>query len=683
MWSSAGLNLLPGFTATITVDGVMGTVCVPTVVSNTTYVAARDVLNCAEVRGFSNGVASVIQPPVLGVTIVKTQTPASPASGAAVTYRIVVANTGTMTVTSLTVTDTVSPVVTGATGAQPAGFGAAAVTSLPSGTLFAWGNDTTSLAPGRAFTFTITGVAGTLCADTPVSNSAYVVAAGFCGSTAAGTGPSTGFVLTAPVLTFSVVYTQTGGTAAGGAIRYQIAIRNLGTAPIDSLTVVDTLSPAVQGVTTIQPGFPAPAVTSEAGSGTRYVWSVTGLNLLPAQTVTITVDGVIGTAGCSSVAVSNTAFVVARNACTEVNAFSNPVGSLVQPPVLSLTAVQTVTPASPATGVPVTLRIVVTNTGTAPVTTLAVVDTIPALLTGPLVPSAPAGFTLAGPASVAGGTLFVWEAAGASLAPGASFTFTITGVAGVVAVPTATGNTAFVTATGTCASAAVTMPGGFMVNTTGLAQLAAVLTVQPWVQAGQHCTVLLTVSNTGTGPATVSPTFWVTIGASLVSVSYGPWPPGPVTIAPGTCQTFWCSYAANTQGTVEFAASGSGTDTGTGLPVSASATVSIPITPRGVPCYLTGGSRGVINPAAGQKATFWFRSPKTGRCTVIIYNLQGWRVWTGGGNIPANGSYGVTWNCKSRGGSYVSPGAYAALCGDPSGKQYLIRFNVGQKARRR
>src|SRR6185436_3080575 len=67
-----------------------------------------------------------VNPATDALTVVKIQTPAAPVTAGPVTYKIVVTNTGTSTVTSITVTDTIAAQVTGATTDQPAGFVAAA-----------------------------------------------------------------------------------------------------------------------------------------------------------------------------------------------------------------------------------------------------------------------------------------------------------------------------------------------------------------------------------------------------------------------------------------------------------------------------------------------------------------------------------------------------------------------------
>ncbi|MEK7767143.1 MAG: hypothetical protein AAB368_12980, partial [bacterium] len=114
-------------------------------------------------------------PPPLGLTVSKEQVPAEPGLGEPVTWRIVVANTGGATVTSLVVTDTAPWPVTGLAADQPPGVSPPGIISAPlTGTRFVWSwtETTTGLPPGGRFTFTITGRGGLACAGTSVANEA-------------------------------------------------------------------------------------------------------------------------------------------------------------------------------------------------------------------------------------------------------------------------------------------------------------------------------------------------------------------------------------------------------------------------------------------------------------------------------------------------------------------------------
>jgi hypothetical protein len=121
-------------TVTITLNGQMGLVCAPTSASNTAYVTAQDIVKCGEKRHFAAGVGSVVNPAGVSFTVAKTQIPPSPASGAAVTYQIVVTNSGAMTVDSMVVVDTVQGEITNVTPVTPGGFAKSSRTVWPSAT---------------------------------------------------------------------------------------------------------------------------------------------------------------------------------------------------------------------------------------------------------------------------------------------------------------------------------------------------------------------------------------------------------------------------------------------------------------------------------------------------------------------------------------------------------------------
>src|SRR5205085_1373593 len=122
----------PGQSFTFTVTGVLGTVCVNTTVCNQGVVEAAS--GCVATAQLTNQVCTVITTPTPSFTVVKTQTPASPVAGALVTYRLVVTNTGTAVLDSLTVTDTVSAIVTGGIQATPVGFAVLAQANVAGGT---------------------------------------------------------------------------------------------------------------------------------------------------------------------------------------------------------------------------------------------------------------------------------------------------------------------------------------------------------------------------------------------------------------------------------------------------------------------------------------------------------------------------------------------------------------------
>ena len=250
----------------------------------------------------------------------------------------------------------------------------------------------------------------------------------------------------APVTGLAVTAVKTMNPAAPGLgtpVTFQIVVTNSGAQTITDLTVVDTVSPLIVNQVAGTPaGWAAPAVTSVA-SGTRYMWSSAGLTFLPGTSTTFTISGNIGVFLWPP-AVSNTAFVTASGPAGATSISTNVVGSVIQPPVASLSVVKLQTPAAPVTGGPVSYRIVMTNTGSATLDNVSIMDTLQAVITA-VTTDQPAGMGLPVVADAGSGTRYVWTSAGLTFLPGQSLTVTITGTVGTVAVPTAVSNTAYVT----------------------------------------------------------------------------------------------------------------------------------------------------------------------------------------------------------------------------------------------
>src|SRR5439155_27389057 len=92
---------------------------------------------CVVVSTVSNTTSFPVTPPVTSVVVSKQQTTAG-GSGAAITYRVIVTNNGTATVTNVTVTDTVSTVVTGQATAQPGVFAPPTAVAVAGGFRYVW-----------------------------------------------------------------------------------------------------------------------------------------------------------------------------------------------------------------------------------------------------------------------------------------------------------------------------------------------------------------------------------------------------------------------------------------------------------------------------------------------------------------------------------------------------------------
>ncbi len=332
-WNSTfnGLGSLPpGGVWTFTVSGKVGELCTAKTITSTALAFS----GCVSTQAAAIG--NVVVP--RGFTVTAGQTPGTLNVGDLFAYRITVANTGTATLVDVTVVDTIagelqnslspgSPMpVTG-----PSGFNLATVftTNVPgSGTRYEWNstfNGLGSLPPGGVWTFTVSGKVGELCSAKTITSTALA----FSGCVTIQAAP-VGNLVQPRALT--VVKTQTPPSpAVGGPLTYQLVVTNAGSATIQDLTIVDTVSPLLTLASAANPvPFGAPVVTSVPGSGTRYAWTGSFLNFAPGTSFTFTISGTVG-AVYSAVTVSNTGFAASGCVATGSNAVSfslNPVLSI-------------------------------------------------------------------------------------------------------------------------------------------------------------------------------------------------------------------------------------------------------------------------------------------------------------------------------------------------------------------
>jgi len=281
--------------------------------------------------------------------------------------------------------DSVSPVLTGQTSDQPFGWPVPVVTMTAQGTRYVWSRTGFTMALGATYTFTVTGLVGVVCADTPMGGSAYVSAGSACGTTEMFTNGASCDVLAASLVTSAVVAKEQAPASPGigEALTYRIMVTNIGTATISDLVVADTVSPVLTGLTFSQPaGFGPPVITQVAG-GTQYTWSRTGFNMTLGATYTFTVTGKVGVV-CADTPVGGTAYVAAGSACTTTEMYTNGTSCVVLAASLMTNAAvsKTQVPPSPGIGEALTYRIVVRNTGTATIAELVVVDTVSPVMVG-------------------------------------------------------------------------------------------------------------------------------------------------------------------------------------------------------------------------------------------------------------------------------------------------------------
>ncbi|MEK7474689.1 MAG: kelch repeat-containing protein [Candidatus Coatesbacteria bacterium] len=494
-------GLAPGSSLIFTIAGRVGMACTSVTIPNEADITASSTCTPLLAQG-TNATFFTLMPPAPGFSVTSVQVPASPAAGASVTYRVVVANTGTDTVLDFALTDTLSPVVISATTAAPSGFPCPVVAQAPGGTLFTWSGAGISLVPGQVWTFTITGTVGDVC-SAQVSNSSYVTASGSCSATSVS--GVTGFALGPPALGVSITATVTGGGCLLCPVGYTIVVSNTGAATITQLVLTDTVSPVVTGASADQPAGMPPAVVTQTAGGTLFSWSDGGLTLPPGASFTFTITGTAGSV-CADTVVTSTSFLTVGTACGLTGTATAFAGFVAVPPGAAVTLAVTRIPASPAWGDVVTYQLVVTNAGTATLTGVTVTDTLPAVVTA-VTPGTPAGFTFQPVAQAASGTLYSWVS-NAPFPPGASATFSLAGKIGAVCALTDVSNTGFVSARSDCAATILSgSTAGFLVGPPAVTLAVSVVkTVSPsttaYLPAGTPLVYTILVTNSGDATVT-------------------------------------------------------------------------------------------------------------------------------------------------------------------------------------
>ncbi|MEK7766565.1 MAG: hypothetical protein AAB368_10025, partial [bacterium] len=290
------------------------------------------------------------------------------------------------------------------------------------GTLVIMRGQNIGFPPGVSFTMTVVGQVTTVCAATSVSDTSYISFSNECPSSSVNmTSASTPFNVSPPVLSFTVSKTLTpANPVIGAAFTYRIVVMNTGAATIANALVTDTLPSVLTSVTTTGAG--TPTVSAVAG-GSLYVWAGQGITMPPGTGFGITITGQVAGV-CAATFVSNTAYVTLSSACPSS---SQTVGAAatnftVVPPTTTVA----VTKSHSATTLPgqtVTYRLIVTNTGSATLTSLTVSDTLSALV-------AFAGESnSAGLVHASAGSVHGWAGA-VVLAPQGSVTVTVDAVVG-------------------------------------------------------------------------------------------------------------------------------------------------------------------------------------------------------------------------------------------------------------
>ncbi len=610
--------------------------------------------------------------PVL--TVQKTQTPASPVPGAAVTWAIHVRNAGIETVTALTVVDTVSAVVAVGGTDQPGGFPPPVVTGGASATRFEWTAGALALAPGRTMTFTITGGVGEVCAPTPVPNRALVIGTNAYGSTVMSSNQTSFTALPATIAAFMSQTQVPAAPYAGDPVVWRLVVANTGSATIVSVQVVDTIAPVLTAIAIDGPGWlPVPAVTPVA-SGTRYEWLATGLALAPGQSFTITITGVLGACpGAATLAVSNSPWVAVASACggAGLAGLTNPVGFSY--------ACEDVPPGT-------TPGVAVNLTGT-----LGVITWDPATRGGWAVSA-----------------YLVWRDTCAACGPVQIATLPDTASVFSDSVPEA------------CTLFCYSIQAQDTAGNTGTAGTACVMTPCPPVPALTTVLQLLTPSPVKGGPVVYRLIVANTGGVTSVAVSVADslpvgiigvttaapaWLGAPLTYAASTGATTWAWYAAATFApgqvlTITITGTVDPSTTLTSLcnrfdatmswmgGVQTSNTVCFAVTSAPPPpppppvddglkdgVKIVGGIRGYIEPRRGEMANILVRPTGSGVISVRIYNLRGDLVRTLTASAAGGRTEVLHWDANDDAGRPVPAGVYPVFIEAP-GIRYTDKLAV-------
>jgi uncharacterized repeat protein (TIGR01451 family) len=364
------LPLAPSQSASVVINATADS-CWAGNVSNTVWVGAFD--SCVPANKNASGSmvcdSFVLAPPPLTISVVKTVTPTNPVTGGPVSYKIIVTNTGSATITTLKITDTLTANVT-----------YTAQTSSPAMTwngntsgVLGWYSGALTLNPLQSVTVTIDGTAA--CFTGNVSNTAFVVAGNGCATAFAGAQVS--FALAAPPLTITVGKTHSPASPASGAtVNFLVTVNNTNaTSTVSNIKLVDTIPANIVFGTQDQTLAPSLAFLN---SGGILSWSGT-ITLGPLQTFTVTWTGTV--ALCNSGWVSNTAWAYVSDACSNTQAKGLDNGFALAPATNGVTISKSHTPAQPGNGAQAEFTILITNTGSATITSVKVVDTLHPQLT--------------------------------------------------------------------------------------------------------------------------------------------------------------------------------------------------------------------------------------------------------------------------------------------------------------
>jgi uncharacterized repeat protein (TIGR01451 family) len=472
-WAGHGMAIPPSSSITVTIYATVA-VCHDGLVSNTAWAYASTF--CSGMQA-AKGESFSVTRPTLGVSLPQYLFPSNPVNGMPVNFRIVAVNTGSSTVESILIVDTLPPEITYSGEDHPVipGFSFAI-----NGQIASWSGPVT-IYPGASLTVTLTGMAAA-CYSGGVSNTAWIIAADVCGSIEAKS--LAGYQVAKPSLSVSLQAHRSPSSPGNGMqVSYRLVASNTGSATVSGIAISDTL-PAQVAFS----GESHPAIPGLSFSLLGQVASWSGVfPLAPGTSLTVTLTGT--TSSCYTGKVTNTAWVYAEDACDSVQGKS--VDEFPLAPLSAALAVQTALVSNPVQGGALVYRITVTNSSSGTITDLLIVDSLPPSVAyvSEVHPAGILSFSRAG-------NLLSWSGSGLSIPPLGSLTVTATGTAPACFIG-GISNTAYSLAGNGCSAAQAS--SGVVADLSGLALGAAVqrylIPLNP--VNGGAVKFLIVVSNTG------------------------------------------------------------------------------------------------------------------------------------------------------------------------------------------
>ncbi|MEK7767340.1 MAG: hypothetical protein AAB368_14005, partial [bacterium] len=252
-WSASSLAFAPGQTYTFTVTGQVGTVCGGGGGSATAWAAATG--PCSTTVLTTPGAGFTVTGPTASLAVALGVSPATPVAPGAITFTIVVTNTGADTITALAISDTL-PAQVAYDGVQS---NTAGLAFAQAGAVVSW-TGPLALAPGGTVTAVVEATAA--CGGGPALDVAYAAASAGCGGAEAST-PGVACAAYTPAVGASASLVQLPvAPGIGEPVTYRIVVTNTGGATLTSVTVVDTVAAAVWGQAEEHPAaFAAPVIT--------------------------------------------------------------------------------------------------------------------------------------------------------------------------------------------------------------------------------------------------------------------------------------------------------------------------------------------------------------------------------------------------------------------------------------